>query len=275
MSTNRVLQPLIVLLLAAFLTPSGACNSHNGNGGGGTPTGPPPPLQDSRQFRAIAGISMGAYGAMNLGTKHADLFGAIASLGGPVDMQQLLRDSIEDNLEVKAQTEIPRQVDDDFTYDHLPSYPDRDTRVLMFQDLTSAFGNPFLHHPDANKQYLGSDSEPARIGRDDQFGTFTVPTDPRGFLDGGDENQDGLRQTSEEPNLLTDVSLLAKGSLPMIVSGATPVDVGGRALADLNGDGVYDVGEGLIVNLSEPFEDTNGNGVFDAGEQFSDVGLDG
>jgi len=277
MSTNRVLQPLIVLLLAAGLTPSGGCNGHGGNdgGGSGTPTGPPPPLQDSRQFRAIAGVSMGAYGAMNLGTKRADLFGTIASLGGPVDMQQLLRDSIEDNLEVKAQTEIPRQVDDDFTYDHLPPYPDRDTRVLMFQDLTIAFGNPFLHHPDANKQYLGSDSEPARIGRDDQFGTFTVPTDPRGFLDGGDTNQDGLRQTSEEPNLLTDVSLLAKGSLPMIVSGATPVDVGGRALADLNGDGVYDVGEGLIVNLSEPFEDTNGNGVFDAGEQFSDVGLDG
>jgi len=275
MATQRFLHPIVVLLFAAGLAPSGACNGHGGNGGGGTPTGPAPALQDSRQFRAIAGVSMGAYGAMNLGTKHMDLFSTIASLGGPVDMQQLLRDSIEDNLEVKAQTDIPRQVDDDFTYDHLPSYPDRDTRVRMYQDLTIAFGNPFLHHPDPAKQYLGNDSEPARIGQDDQFGTFTAPSDPRGFLDGGDANQDGLRQTSEQPKVPTEVSLLAKGSLPMIVSGVTPVDVGGRALADLNGDGVYDVGEGLVVNFSEPFEDANGNGVFDPGEQFSDVGLDG
>jgi S-formylglutathione hydrolase FrmB len=35
------------------------------------------PLQSNRQFRAIAGVSMGAYGAMNIGTKHSDLFGTI------------------------------------------------------------------------------------------------------------------------------------------------------------------------------------------------------
>ena len=292
MSTYRVLHPLLVLFLAALLTPTGACNGHGSGGGGGsggsnaTPTpgtpvpgGPtpsgPPPLSQSRQFRALAGVSMGAYGAMNLGTKHSDIFSTIAALGGPVDMQQLLRDSVDDNLEVKPQTTIPRDVGDDFTYDHLAPYPDRDTRVRMFQDLTIAFGNPFLHHPDAARQYLGSDSEPAHIGRDDQFGTFTAPTDPLGFLDGGDENDDGLRQTNEQPTLRTEVSLLAKGSLPMIASGATPVDVGGRLIADLNGDGIYDVGEGIVVNLSEPFQDTNGNGVFDPGEPFSDFGLDG
>jgi Putative esterase len=289
MSTYRVLHPLLVLSLAALLTPTGACNGHGNGGGGGsnatptpgtpvpgtpTPSGPPP-LAQSRQFRALAGVSMGAYGAMNLGTKHSDIFSTIAALGGPVDMQQLLRDSVDDNLEVKPQTTIPRDVGDDFTYDHLAPYPDRDTRVRMFQDLTIAFGNPFLHHPDAARQYLGSDSEPAHIGRDDQFGTFTAPTDPLGFLDGGDENDDGLRQTNEPPTLRTEVSLLAKGSLPMIASGVTPVDVGGRLIADLNGDGIYDVGEGLVVNLSEPFQDTNGNGVFDPGEPFSDFGLDG
>lgn len=218
---------------------------------------------------------MGGYGAMNLGTKHTDLFGTIASLGGPVDMRQLLRDSIDDNLEVKPQTAIPREVGDDFTYDHLPPYPDRDTRVTMFQDLTIAFGNPFLHHPDPQRQYLGSDSEPARLRADDQFGSFTPPEDPRGFGDGGDANQDGLRQSSEQPTQLTEVSLLARGSLPMIVSGATPVDLGGRLIADLNGDGVLDVGEGIVLNLSEPFVDANANGIFDAGEQFSDFGLDG
>lgn len=43
---------------------------------------------------------MGAFGAMNLGTKHADLFGTIAALGGPVDMRQLLRDMVNDNLDL-------------------------------------------------------------------------------------------------------------------------------------------------------------------------------
>ena len=54
-------------------------------------------------------------------------------------------------------------------------------------------------------------------------------------------------------------------------------DVGVRMLADVNGDGIYDVGDGIVVNLSEPFTDTNGNLVFEPelGETFSDVGLDG
>src|SRR5207253_10126819 len=82
-------RPLLLLLFTVA-----ACG-HGGGGNGGGNNGPPPPLQTSRQFRAIAGISMGAYGAMNLGTKHADVFGVIGSLGGPVDMQQLLSRSEE------------------------------------------------------------------------------------------------------------------------------------------------------------------------------------
>ena len=251
-----------------------ACGGHGGSGPDTTPT-MSSSLQAHRQFRAIAGVSMGAYGAMNIGTKHADLFGTIAALGGPVDMQQLLRDLANDNLEVKPQTVIPLNVGDDFTFDHQEPYPGRDTRLSMIKDLVIAFGNPFLHHPDLSRQYLAMDSEPARLLRDDTFGSFTLPANPRGFLDGGDANQDGLRQTSETPTDPVDVLLLAGGSLPLIASGASGVDVGGRMLADLNGDGVYDVGDGIVVNLSEPFTDTNGNGVFDAGEPFSDVGLDG
>jgi hypothetical protein len=251
--------------------PSGAPT----NTSGPTPTPTPDSLQARRQFRALAGVSMGAYGAMNLGTKHADLFGTIAALGGPVDMRQLLRDMVNDNLEVKPQTLIPIHVGDDFTFDHQAPYPGRDTRLSMLKDLVIAFGNPFLHHPDASRQYLAMDSEPAGLLRDDVFGSFTLPANPGGFLDGGDANQDGLRQTSETPTVPVDVLLLAGGSLQQIASGATGVDVGGRMLAALNGDGVYDVGDGIVVNLSEPFTDTNGNGVFDAGEPFSDFGLDG
>ena len=63
-----------------------ACGGHGGSGPDTTPT-TSSSLQAHRQFRAVAGISMGAYGAMNIGTKHADLFGTIAALGGPVDMR--------------------------------------------------------------------------------------------------------------------------------------------------------------------------------------------
>ena len=264
-------RPLLLLLFTVA-----ACG-HGGGGNGGGNNGPPPPLQTSRQFRAIAGISMGAYGAMNLGTKHADVFGVIGSLGGPVDMQQLLSDGVHDGLEVKPQTDIPRNVGDDFTFDHLPPYPDRDSRLSLFQDLVIAFGNPYLHNPDPARQYLASDSEPARIGRDDQFGAFTPPTNPRGFLDGGDKDKDGLRQTSEPPTMPVDVLLLAGGTVQTIAPGATGIDVGNRQLADLNGDGVYDVGDGIVVNYSEPFNDLNGNLIFEPelGETFSDVGLDG
>jgi len=251
------------------------CGGHGGSGPAVTPV--PSSPQAHRQFRAIAGISMGAYGAMNLGTKHNDLFGTIAALGGPLDMRQLLRDVVNDNLEAKAQTSIPRAVGDDFTFDHEAPYPGRDLRLSMIKDLVIAFGNPFLHHPDTTREYLAMDSEPAHLLRDDAFGAFLLPTNPRGFLDGGDANTDGLRQTNEPANTAADVLLLAGGSLPHIASGAAGVDVGGRMLADLNADGIYDVGDGIVVNLSEPFTDTNNNLVFEPerGETFSDVGLDG
>jgi enterochelin esterase-like enzyme len=253
------------------------------NGGGDhdsefDPNTPPPPLTDSRNFRALTGVSMGAYGAMNLGTKRTDLFGTIASLGGPVDMVQLLHDGITDNLEVKAQTgTLPSVIGDDFTFDHLPPYPERDTRVTMIQDLVLAFGHPYLHHPDPGRLYLASDAEPATIGEDDQFGAFTAAPASPPFLDGGDQNQDGLRQVAESATLATDVLLLAVGSGSQLAGGAALADVGGRELADLDGDGIFDVGDGIVINLSEPFTDSNDNFVFETelGETFEDVGLDG
>jgi len=258
--------------LAALVCVAGC--GHDGGGGNNRPS---TTLEEHRQFRAIAGISMGAYGAINIATKHPELFGSIGALGGPVDMQQLLRDSIEDDFEVKAQTGIPRNVGDDFTFDHLPSYPDRDSRISEGEDLVIAFGNPFLHHPDPARQYLASDSEPAHLLVDDQFGPFVLPSNPRGFLDGGDTNKDGVRQTGETPTQPTDVILLAGGSLARIAPGAQGVTLGERTLADLDGDGVFDVGDGIVLNYSEPFTDTNGNFVFEPelGETFTDVGLDG
>lgn len=45
----------------------------------------------SRQGRAIAGLSMGGYGALFLGLKHHDMFGAVASLSGVVAAANLKR----------------------------------------------------------------------------------------------------------------------------------------------------------------------------------------
>lgn len=262
-----------LLVLCVALIAAGCSSSDDDSNGD---PGPAPPLEASREYRALAGVSMGAYGAMNLGTKRQDLFATIASLGGPVDMNRLLHDIAVDNLEVKPQDEIPEEVGDDFTFDHLAPYPDRDSRLTMIQDLVISFGNPFLHHPDAARPYLASDAEAAQLLRDDVFGEFDASADARGFLDGGDENEDGLRQVGEAPELLTDVLLLAGGTLQSI-AGVPGQSVGGRALADLDGDGVYDVGDGVVVNDAEPFTDEDGDRVYEAaaGETFEDTGLDG
>jgi len=265
-SVVTALVPGVALLLA--------CGGGGGDGGEAVPA---PLPQENPQYRAIAGISMGAYGALNVGTKHADAFGTIAALGGPVDLGQLLLDVRNDGLEVKPQTVIPRQVGDDFTFDHLPPYPGRDQQIQLLRDLVIAFGNPMLHHPDPQRPFFAIDSEPAMLGRDDAFGSFVVGDAVRGFSDGGDANRDGLRQANEAPTLATDVLLVASGSLQSALGVEPTAVVGGRALADLDGDGVYDVGDGIVLNPTEPLREQNANLLYEPelGEEFDDFGLDG
>jgi hypothetical protein len=195
----------VVTVLLAFAL---ACG---GGGGGSDVSKEPPRFDENPQFRAIGGISMGAYGALNVGTKHPEGFGTIAALGGPVDLQQLLLDTAASALEVKPQTEIPRNVGEDFTFDHLPPYPGRDVNLSLLKDLFISFGNPFLHHPDPTRLYLAADSEPAAIGMDDAFGPFTRTADVRGFLDGGDSNDDGPVAGEAPPPSPTCCSWPAKG----------------------------------------------------------------
>jgi hypothetical protein len=252
----------LVLLLGSSGGSSGVAQE-----GGQTPS-------PGREFRAVAGVSMGAYGAMNLGTKRPDLFGTVASLGGPVDLGELLA-RLQRDLEVRTSTGAGAPAGAEVTFDLMPPYPSRDTRIRMFQDLVLAFGNPFLHHPDPSRLYLASDSEPAALGWDDRFGAFPPPADSRSFFDGGDANGDGVRQLGEIPDLAVDVLLAAAGSLASSF-GIAGSAIGGRALADADGDGVYDVGDGLVLNGSEPFDDRNGNLAFDPEtETFEDFGLDG
>ncbi len=237
---------------------------------------PTPVPEPGRAHRAIAGVSMGAYGAMAIGTRLPQRFGAIGALGGPIDLRIALED-LSGALSVRPETRIPLAPGDAITFDHQLPYPDRGTRLSLVKDLAIAFGNPFLHHPDPERRYLASDSEPAAVRRDDEFGSFAPPADARGFLDGGDSDEDGLRRDGEQPDTPADVLLLAGGTLGRIANGATGVAVGGRDLADLDGDRVYDVGDGLVRNFHEPFDDRDGDGEYEPGdgESFSDAGLDG
>src|SRR5215475_5756766 len=107
---------IVLLVLAAGCGGGGGGGSNNNNSGGTTVP------QDRRSFRAIAGISMGTYGAMNIGTKHSDTFATIGALGGPIDLGQLLLD-LEENLQVKPVTEIPQVIGDPVTFDHQLPYP--------------------------------------------------------------------------------------------------------------------------------------------------------
>ena len=74
----------------------------------------------SPQFRAIGGVSMGAYGAMNIGLGRPDFFNTIASLGGPLDMAYMLKFLEVDMLG---------------NYDNPSAYPNRDTLLNMLKDL--------------------------------------------------------------------------------------------------------------------------------------------
>ena len=184
----------------------------------------------SAQFRAIAGVSMGGYGAMNIGLSYPDDFKSIACLGGPLDMGYLFKYIEVDMLG---------------NYDHMPSYPDRETRIEMLQDLAISFGNPVYYNPYSTYYPPGITSENAR-----------VRTTLLNFEDG-------------EYNL--------NGSLPVITyedpGRGNWVEV--LLALDQNWNGKRDKGEPILRQIYEPFSDTNGNGMFDPGETYSDDGLDG
>jgi len=182
------------------------------------------------QFRAISGVSMGGYGAMNIGLSHPDDFKTLACLGGPLDMGYLLKYMEVDMLG---------------NYDQMPSYPDRETRIEMLQDLAISFGNPVYYNPLSIYYPAGITPENAR-----------VPTTLLNFRDG-----------EYNPN----------GSLPVITyEDPVPGNWVEVLLAlDQNGNGKRDKGEPIIRQFHEPFEDIHGNGMFDPGEPYSDVGLDG
>jgi S-formylglutathione hydrolase FrmB len=175
----------------------------------------------SPEFRAVGGVSMGAYGAMNIGLSHPDLFETIASLGGPLDMAYLLKFVEVDLLG---------------NYDAPDPYPSRKTLIRMLQDLAISFGNPVYFNPD-------STFFPPRI----TGATAKVPTTLLDFKD-GKYNRDGSLPviTYEDPKPGDWVKVL----LALDVNKNEKRDKGEPVLnqfherfTDQNGNGFYDPGE--------------------------------
>lgn len=185
----------------------------------------------SPQFRAIAGVSMGGYGAMNTGLKHPETFKTVACLGGPLDMAYLLK-YIEVNLLGN--------------YDDPDLYPDRGTAINMLKDLTISFGNPVYYNPQSTYYPPGITRENA-----------TKPTTLSDFFD-RKSNPDGslpvITYADSGPNDWVEILLAVD------LNGNGKRDPGEpiparfhEPFADVNKTGIYEPGE--------PYSDLGLDGV--------------
>jgi len=190
----------------------------------------------SPQFRAIAGVSMGGYGAMNIGLAHPDAFHTMACLGGPLDMAYLLKFIEEDMLG---------------DYDNPDFYPNRDTGIDMLQDLAISFGNPVYYNPESTYYPPGITRENARKA-----------TTLLNFKD-REYNPDGILPVitygdpypSDWVEVLLAVDLNGNGERE---PGEPVVRQLHEPFTDLNGNGMYDAGE--------PFSDAGLDGVIGTGD---------
>jgi hypothetical protein len=190
----------------------------------------------SPQFRAIGGVSMGGYGAMNIGLEHPAFFNTIASLGGPLDMAYLLKFIEVDMLG---------------DYDKPVTYPNRGTLINMLKDLTISFGNPVYYNP-LSTYY------PPRINA----GNARVPTTLFDFKDGA-LNPDGTLPviTYEDPvpgDWVEVLLALDRDGNGRRTPGEPILRQFREPFTDINGNGMYDPGE--------PFLDVGLDGVPGSGD---------
>ena len=209
MKRPTVLLPILVmLLLIASVTHSEAARIGRG----------------SPKFRAIGGVSMGAYGAMNIGLSHPDFFETITSLGGPLDMAYLLKFMEVDVLG---------------NYDNPDAYPSRKTLLRMLQDLTISFGNPVYFNPDSTYFPPGITGANARM-----------PTTLLDFKD-GKYNPDGslpvITYEDPRPGQWVKVLLALDDNKNQKRDEGEPVLTQFHEMfTDENENGFYDPGEGFL-----------------------------
>src|SRR6185437_213958 len=88
----------------------------------------------SREGRAIAGLSMGGYGAMFLGLKHHEMFAAVASLSGVVgsaDMKRWDKQLTKSKQTIKENPGVKRTISDDFGPVKNPARKEEDPFLLI------------------------------------------------------------------------------------------------------------------------------------------------
>lgn len=288
------------------------------------------PVTETFGWNALIGVSMGGNASMSLALRHPDRFDSFADLGGEpgpsmVYTLNMVRDFLfggfctaEDEAAGKGAvgTLCPKsstkadQFEIASDYEHMLTQEgdgvgltlNRSLYMKGIRDMSRALSNPAMYNiadsyapPGVDPQFLtrtGADrcANPTVLTNffDKEFnpdGTLPVIT----FCDGGDKPGSNGVFDPTQPQLDPNEVALA---------------------VDLNGNGVRDVGEPVISNASEPFDDvgvdgladvdepgydpvtnpdpnhddyhwlrnplgTEGNGDYDDGEPFSDVGLDG
>jgi S-formylglutathione hydrolase FrmB len=190
----------------------------------------------SSQFRAIGGVSMGGYGAMNIGLSHPRFFKTIASLGGPLDMSYLLKFIEVDMLG---------------NYDNPTPYPSRGTLIDMLQDLTISFGNPVYYNPISTYYPPGITGKNARM-----------PTTLFNFID-GEYNPDGtlpvITYEDSGPGDWVEILLALDADRSGKREKGEPIlRQFHEPFIDANGNGMLDPGE--------PFSDMGLDGILGTGD---------
>lgn len=234
---------------------------------------------ENKQFigRFIGGVSMGGYGAALLGTKYHNMFDSVVIMGGPTDWTYLLW-HVRNNL---IGGFIDSEKDNNIKYEKwfvgIDNTFERDEHIKLFQDLTLAFGNFLTYNPvstywpvgveNNNTSYISRITDPAcnneyQINNffDDEYnnpnkpfcnsypnhisanslGLWPVIT----FCDGGDRNNNGIPDSNEIQNKPVEIALAV----------------------DCNGNGKRDLGEPVIRDTNENFQDTGTDGLFDEDE---------
>ena len=179
----------------------------------------------------VLGFGRGAIAAAVIRSQKPDDFALAAGVGGPVSLA---------GLTAWAEAQLA-------DFDNWPESPKRAERILFFNDLFKALGNPLYRNVES-KYY-----PPGTYADDFPISGF-MPITINGFID----------------------RLNPDGALPVVTFEDVSGEVVSFAVAlDSNGNGLRDSGEPLILQIHEDFEDENLNGIYDQGETFSDFGIDG
>ena len=251
-------------------------------------------------FRAVTGISMGAGGSSTVGLRHLEEFDFIGPMGGPTDWTYIMHYIRDGGFGGFAQApdfgnadgyEPTEQLEHNMTYDewYFPGGEGtgggfaRSSYADIFLDLMMAFGNSVMYNPESPflapglpEGYGTTPWSELCPGGDD---TFTIETglydneyNPDGslpaiaFCDGygsreidpdwdrscdidGSPGPDDPNQGIYGPTDRQDV--------PMMITYAI----------DVNGNGVRDIGEPVIRNFWEPYQDVGADGLASVDEE--------